>query len=55
MFPVMVQDKKFRNSLPSHAYGSDWTKKHEYNFLINFSMLFKFVAVQIWFNSNKCV
>ena len=54
MFPVMVQDEKFRNSLPSHAYG-DWTKKHEYNFLINFSMLFKLVAVQIWFNSNKCV
>ena len=39
--------KKIRNSLPSHAYGSDWTKKHEYNFLINFSMLFKLVAVQI--------
>ena len=34
---------------------SDWTQRHEYDFLMNFNLVMKSLAVQIGLNSKKNV
>ena len=53
MLLVMLREKKL--NIASHFMDtiSDWTQRHEYNFLMNFNLLIKSLAVQIGFNSKK--
>jgi len=49
--------EKTKLNIASHFMdtASGWTQRHEYDFLMNFNLLMKSLAVQIGLNSKKYV
>ena len=49
--------EKTKLNIASHFMDttSDWTQRHEYDYLMNFILLMKSLAIQIGLNSKKYV